>query len=106
MDLKTLCPPVLEETECLVGPDSDQALHREGLQGPQGLEDPPYPPSHLSGGVDVMRLGVLGKTLLHRKRCGHKLTGNVWLQAKTPGGLLSELCNLPWAWTQKIQDVI
>lgn len=57
-------PPVLEEAQSLVGPDADEPLHRESLQGPQGLEDAPHPAGHLSGGVDVVGLGVLGEALL------------------------------------------
>ena len=50
-----------------MGPDADQALHRQGLQGPQGLEDAPHPAGHLSGGVDVVGLGVLGEALLQKE---------------------------------------
>ena len=58
--------PVLEEAQGFVGPDADEALHREGLQGPQGLEDAPHPAGHLSGGVDVVGLGVLGEAFLQK----------------------------------------
>lgn len=61
-------PPVLEEAQSLVGPDADEPLHRESLQGPQGLEDAPHPASHLSRGVDVVGLGVLGEALLGEGR--------------------------------------
>jgi len=60
------CSPVLEEAQALVGPDADEALDGEGLQGPQRLEDAPHPASHLSGGVDVVGLGVLGEALLQQ----------------------------------------
>lgn len=50
-----------------MGPDADEPLHRQRLEGPQGLEDAPNPAGHLSGRVDVVRLGILGETLLNEK---------------------------------------
>lgn len=60
--------PVLEETERFMGPDANESLHRQSFKWPQGLEDTPNPAGHLSGRVDVVRLGVLGKPLLNGKR--------------------------------------
>lgn len=62
--------PVLEETEGFVGPDPNEAFHRQRLQGPQRLEDPPHPASHLSGRVDVVRLCVLRESLLREGEKG------------------------------------
>lgn len=56
--------PVLEEAQGFMGPDSDKPFHRQGLQRPQGLEDAPHPPRHLTGRVDVVGLCVLGEPLL------------------------------------------
>lgn len=47
-----------------MGPDADEPLNRESLKWPKGLKDAPHPAGHLSGRVDVMRLCVLGETLL------------------------------------------
>lgn len=66
--LRNLDSPVLEETESFVGPDADEPLHRQSFKRPQGLEDAPHPAGHLSGGVDVVRLGVLGESLLLGKK--------------------------------------
>lgn len=65
--LRNLHSPVLEETESFMGPDADEPLHRQSLKWPQGLKDAPHPAGHLSGRVDVVRLGVLGEPLLKRK---------------------------------------
>lgn len=47
--LRNLPSPVLEKTESFMGPDADEPLNRQGLKGPQGLEDAPHPAGHLSG---------------------------------------------------------
>ena len=78
-------PPVLEETQGLVGPDADESLHGERLQGPQGLEDAPDPAGHLSGGVDVVRLGILGEALLEEVERGQETH-----QSRTGAGKASE----------------
>lgn len=51
-----------------MGPNADETLHRQSLKWSQGLEDAPHPAGHLSGRVDVVRLGVLGEPLLNGKR--------------------------------------
>lgn len=53
-----------------MGPDPNEAFHRQRLQGPQRLEDPPHPASHLSGRVDVVRLCVLRESLLREGEKG------------------------------------
>ena len=60
--------PVLEESESFMGPDANQPLHRKSFKWPKGLEDTPHPSGHLSGRVDVVRLGVLGESLLKGKK--------------------------------------
>ena len=48
--------PVLEEPECLVGPDSDESFNRETLEGFQNIVDRKDPASHFMRTVYAMRL--------------------------------------------------
>lgn len=66
----SLASPILEEAEGFVCPNPDEAFHRQRLQRPQGLEDAPHPPCHLSGRVDVVGLGVLRESLLREPENG------------------------------------
>lgn len=56
--------PVLEETQSLMGPDADETLHIQRLQGPQSLTDSAHPARHFTRAVHVVRLHVLGESLL------------------------------------------
>ena len=47
-----------------MGPDADEPLNRQSLKWAQGLKYTPHPAGHLSGRVDVVRLGVLSEPLL------------------------------------------
>ncbi len=47
-----------------MGPDPDEALHREGLVGTQGLVDPPDPEGHLPRAIDVVGVHVLRESVL------------------------------------------
>lgn len=63
--------PVLEEPQRFMRPDANEALDWQSLQGPECLEDAPYPTRHLSGGVDVVGLRVLCEPLLWAQTCNH-----------------------------------
>lgn len=41
--------PILEETEGFMGPNPDEAFHRQRLQGPQCFKDTSDPPGHFPG---------------------------------------------------------
>ena len=56
--------PVLEQPQSLVGPDPHQTLDGEALQRLEGLVDALDPASHFSRAVDVVRLHLLGESLL------------------------------------------
>ena len=56
--------PVLEQPQSLVGPDPHQTLDGEALQRLEGLIDALDPASHFSRAVDVVRLHLLGESLL------------------------------------------
>lgn len=80
--------PVLEETQPLVSPDPDESLHWQGLQRAQRLKDAPHPAGHLSGGVDVVWLNVLGEALLKDGESRLKSGITMGTVLLTPGPLL------------------
>ena len=55
---------VLEQSQRLMRPQSDQLITGEILQRLDGLKDAPDPPGQLSGTVDVVRLHFLRELLL------------------------------------------
>lgn len=61
-----LHPPVLEQSQCFMSPDSYQSFYSQRLQGPQRFKDASYPPGHFSRGIDVVRLDVLGEAFLYK----------------------------------------
>ena len=56
--------PVVEESQSLMGPDSDKSFHWQRFQWSQCLAYTSHPPGHLTRTVDVVRLHVLGEVLL------------------------------------------
>lgn len=84
--LETMFPPILEEAQCLMGPDTDQSLHWQSLKGPQCLKDAPDPARHLSGGVDIVGLGILCETFLWLEM------KKAWLKLGLAKSLNSNVC--------------
>jgi hypothetical protein len=69
--------PVLEETEGFMCPNTNETFNRQCLQGSQCFKDSSYPPSHLTGRVDIVWLCVLSKPLLEEKGKLMKMSDNV-----------------------------
>ena len=67
-DYNHIHSPVLEELECLVGPDSDESFNWETLEGFQTFVDPTDPASHFTRTVYVMRLHIHCKPYLMKER--------------------------------------
>ena len=61
---------VLEELECLMGPDSDESFNWETLEGFQNIVDRTDPASHFMRTVYVMRLHTLPRLMEERGKKG------------------------------------
>ena len=66
--------PILEESQCLMSPDSDQTLHRKRLDCAQCFRNTAHPSRHFTRWVHVVWLNVLSKVLLgHDEEFYHRV---------------------------------